>query len=163
MSVSSKRIGSIDQIRSHSTSIDSSAANRSLAAFASASIAARRSRVEMALIEELLGRLHDGCHDSRLADDAAGRADGAAARSARDVADLERELRCARERVAALVHRSRSGMCRLAVPGDSVTLDAECAEDDAEGKLERLEDGTLLDVELEIGGCGVELGPSVER
>ena len=54
-------------------------------------------------------------------------------------------------------------MCRLPVPGDSVTLDAERAEDDAEGKPERLEDGPLLDVQLEIGGCGFELGPSVER
>ena len=53
-----------------------------------------------------------------LADDAARRADGAAARAPRDVADLERELRRAGERVAALVHRRRAGVRGLAAPRD---------------------------------------------
>ena len=109
-------------------------------------------RVEMALVEELLCRLDDGRHDPRLADDSAGRADRSVARPARDVADLERELRRARERVAAPVHRRRAGMRRLAAPRDAVALDAERAEDDAERQIERLEDGSLLDVELEVGG-----------
>ena len=76
---------------------------------------------------------------------------------ARDVADLERELRRAGERVAALVHRRRAGVRRLAAPRDAVALDAERAEHDAERQIERLEHRPLLDVQLEVGGGGVEL------
>ena len=36
-------------------------------------------------------------------------------------------------------------------------LDAERPEHDAERETEALEDGALLDVELEVGGGGVEL------
>jgi hypothetical protein len=46
---------------------------------------------------------------------------------------------------------------RLSTPGDPVTLHAEGAEDDAERQAERLENGSLLDVQLEVGGSRVEL------
>ena len=108
--------------------------------------------VEVALVEELLRGLDDRRDDARPADDAAGRADRSAAGARGDVADRERELRRARERVAPLVHRRRARMGRLAPPGDPMTLDAERPEHDSEREVERLEDGALLDVELEVGG-----------
>ena len=117
----------------------------------------------MALVEQALGGLDDGGDDARLRDDAAHRADGAAADALRDLADLELELRGAGERVAALVHRRRAGVRRLAAERDLVALDAERAEDDAERQVERLEHRALLDVELEVRGRVLELRPRLER
>ena len=54
-------------------------------------------------------------------------------------------------------------MGSLAAPGDPVPLDAEGAENDAERQVHRLEHGPLLDVELEIGGRALELGPRFDR
>ena len=54
-------------------------------------------------------------------------------------------------------------MGRLAAPRDAVALDAERAEDDAEREVERLEDGPLLDMELEVRGGRHELGARIER
>ena len=50
------------------------------------------------------------------------------------------------ECVAALIHRRRAGVRRLSTKGDLVTLDTERAQHDAERKVHRLEDGSLLDV-----------------
>ena len=83
--------------------------------------------------------------------------------SPRDLADLESELGGAGERVAALVHRRRARVRRLAAPGDPVTLDAERSENGAEREPERLENRPLLDVELEVCGCALELAAGVER
>src|SRR5581483_8183670 len=105
--------------------------------------------VEVPLVEQLLRRPDDGRDDPGPADDVARGADRAAADLRRDRADLERELRRSRERVAPLVHRRRAGVRRLALPRDLVALDAERAEDDAEREVQRLEDGALLDVQLE--------------
>ena len=91
------------------------------------------------------------------------RADGTLAHLRSDRADLERELRCARERVAPLVHRRRAGVRRLSRPGDLVALDSERAEHDAERQIDRLEHRPLLDVQLEIGGSVLELRARVER
>src|SRR5581483_10374746 len=77
--------------------------------------------------------------------------------------NLELELRRAGERVAALVHRRRAGVRGLAPERDSVALDAEGAEYDAERKTERLEHRPLLDVELEVGGGGPELRAGFQR
>ena len=74
-----------------------------------------------------------------------------------DLADLERELGRAGERVAALVHRRRAGVRGLAAPRDARALDAERAEHDAERQVERLEHRALLDVQLEVGGGVLEL------
>ena len=82
---------------------------------------------------------------------------------ARDVADLERELRGSRERIAALVHGRRSGVSGLTAPGDAMTLDAEGPQHDPEREVERLEDGALLDVQLEVGRGGVQLRAGTER
>ena len=79
ISVSSNRIGSMFQIRSHSTSMFSSRAKRSLASCASASSSRELRRVEVALVEQLLGGLDDRGDDPRPADDAARRADRAVA------------------------------------------------------------------------------------
>ena len=141
----------------------SSAANRSASAFASCEHPRERSRVEMTLVEQLLGRLDHRGDDSRLRDDAARGADGAAADLARDVTDRQRELRRACERVAPLVHRRRAGVRRLAPPGDARALDAERPEHDPERQVHRLQHRALLDVELEIGGCAFELRPRIER
>src|SRR5262245_17797981 len=62
-------------------------------------------RTEVALVEELLGRLNDGGDDPGSAHDATGRANGATAHAPCDLPDLERELGRACERVASLVHR----------------------------------------------------------
>ena len=102
------------QIRSQSTSSFSSAAKRSPAACARCSMLGQARRVEMALVEELLRRLDDRRDDARPADDPAGGADGPAPDGGRDLADLQRELGGAGERVAALVHRRRAGVGRLA-------------------------------------------------
>ena len=83
--------------------------------------------------------------------------------SAAIVADLERELGGAGERVPALVHRRRAGVGRLAVPRDPRALDAERAEHDAERKIERLEHRALLDVQLEVGAGAGELRARLER
>ena len=96
-------------------------------------------RVEVALVEQLLGRLDDRCDDPGLRDDAAGSADGAAADLRGDRPDLERELRRTGERVAPLVHRCRAGVRSLAPPRDQMALDAEGAEHDAEREIHRLE------------------------
>ncbi len=55
----------------------------------------------------------------------------------RDLADLELQLRGAGERVAALVHRRRARVRRLAAPRDAMALDAERAEHDAERQVHR--------------------------
>ena len=80
-----------------------------------------------------------------------------------DLPQLESELRGAGERVAALVHRRRAGVRGLAAPGDPVALDAERAEHGAERQVQRLEHRPLLDVQLEVGGCVLELRARVER
>ena len=54
-------------------------------------------------------------------------------------------------------------MCRLAAPGDPVTLDTEGAEHDTEREVQRLEHRSLLDVQLEIGGSALELPAGVGR
>ena len=129
--------------------------------------AGKRRFVQMALVEELLGRLDDRGDDSRLADDVARGTDRAAPRLASDRADLQREPGRPCERVAALVHGRRAGMSRLAAPGDPGALDPERAEHDPERQSQRLEHRPLLDVKLEVGaralqlrarlGCAVEI------
>ena len=150
ISVSSNRIGSMFQIRSHSTVMFSSAANRSAASRASSSRRASDVGVEVALVEQLLRRLDDRRDDARPADDAARRAHRAVPHLARDVADRERELGRAGERVAPRVHRRRAGVRRLAAPREPRPLDAEGAEHDSERQAQRLEHRPLLDVQLEI-------------
>ena len=76
---------------------------------------------------------------------------------------VERELRRAGERVAALVHRRRAGVRGLAAPRDARALDAERAEHDAEREVQRLEHRALLDVQLEVGGRVRELRARLER
>ena len=145
------------QIRSQLTSMSSSRANRSLAACAWRKELGEARRVEVTLIEQLLRRLHDRRHDARPADDAARGAHGAVPDPGRDLADLERELRRAGERVAPLVHRRRAGVRRLARPGDPPALDPVGAEHGPEREVHRLEHRALLDVELEVGGGALEL------
>ena len=98
------------QIRSHSTSTSSSRAKRSLASFASASMAASlpasrwrwsRSTVAVSTTEVDAGLRHAAPH----------RADGAVAGAGRRSADLERKLG-RRERVPPLVHRRRGRRAR---------------------------------------------------
>ena len=122
-----------------------------------------RSRVEVALVEQALGGLDDGGHDPRLRHDPAHRADRALARTLRDLADLELELRGAGERVAASVHGRRARVRGLAGERDEVSLDAERPEHDSERQLERLEHRPLLDVQLEVGGRALELAARLER
>ena len=98
-----------------------------------------------------------------LRDDAARRADRAAADLGGDLADVERELRCAGERVAALVHRRRAGVRRLAAPREARALDAERPEHDAEREVHRLEHRPLLDVQLEVRRGVLELRARGER
>ena len=78
-------------------------------------------------------------------------------------AELQRQLRRPGERVTPRVHRRRPGVRGLALPGDEVALDAERAQNDAERQVKRLEHGALLDVQLEVGGCVLELAPGLER
>ena len=162
-SVSSNRIGSIDQMRSISTSIVLLGGESPARVLRVGEHGGELAGVQMALVEELLGGLDDRRHDSRAAHDAAGRADRAVAGAGRDVADLERELRRPGERVAPLVHGGRACVGRLAAPRDAVPLDAEGSQYDPERQAERLEDGALLDVQLEVGGRRVELAPRLER
>ena len=120
-------------------------------------------RVEMALVEEHGAGLDDRGDDSRPRHAAPHRADRSVAGALGDLADVERELRRRGQRVAALVHRSRAGVGRLAPEGDLVAFDPEGAEDDAERDVHRLEHGPLLDVELQVGGGVLELGARVQR
>ena len=108
---------------------------------ASASIAASVAGFEVALVEQLLGRLDHRRDDAGLADDAARRANRSATGPLGDVAQLERELRRAGERVVPRVHRRRAGVCGLALPGDEMALDAERPEHDSEWQVQRLETG----------------------
>ena len=106
------------QIRSQLTSMFSSSANRSLA-----SCAWRRSSARLAASRWRWSSSCSAVSTTEVtmpgsADDATRGADGAVADACRDLADLERELGRARERVAALVHRRRAGMRGLALPGD---------------------------------------------
>src|SRR4249920_1803190 len=111
----------------------------------------------MSLVEELFGGLDDRRHDARPADDAARGAHGPVADTRRDRAYLEGELGSSGESVSPLVHRRRACVCGLSSPGDPVALDAEGSEYDSEREIQRLENGALLDVELEIGGRRFEL------
>ena len=122
-----------------------------------------RRRVEIALVEEAFRRLDDRGDDARLRHDAAHRADRALAGSPRDLADLELELGGARERVAALRHRRRAGVRGLALPRDPRPLDPERPEHDAERQVHRLEHRPLLDVQLEVSECALELLPCIQR
>ncbi len=108
--------------------------------------------VQVPLVEELLGGLDDRGDDARLADDAAGGANGAVSRSLGDAADLQSELRCSRERITPRFHGRRTSVRCLAAPRDAVALDAEGPENDSERQVERLEHRALLDVQLEVGG-----------
>ena len=157
ISSSSNRIGSMFQIRSHSTSMFSSCAKRLESASAllsiSASCAASRWR---------WSSRHSAVSTTEvtmpgLRDDAAHRADRAAADAGGDLAQLELELRGAGERVAPLVHRGRARVRRLAAPRDAMALDAERPEHDAEREVHALEHRPLLDVQLEVGGGVLEL------
>ena len=114
-------------------------------------------RVEVALVEQLLGCLDDRGHDPGPADNAARGADGAVAASAGDLADRKRQLGGAGERVAALVHRGRAGVRGLPRPRDPVALDAEGAQDDAQREPQPLQHRALLDVELQVAAADVEL------
>ena len=163
ISVSSKRIGSIDQIGSHSTSMRSSAANRSDASFAAASIEARALRRRGGA-----GRAAARPSRRPTSRSPAGRRRRPRCRPRRRrprprSADVERQLRGAGERVAALVHRRRAGVRRLAAPRDARALDAERAEHDAERQIHRLEHRALLDVQLEVGAGAFELRARLER
>ncbi len=117
----------------------------------------------MPLVEKLLGRLDDRGHDPGPTDDVAGRAHCSVTRAPGDLPDLEGKLRCACERVSALIHRGRTCMGRLPPPGDPVTLDPERSQNRAEWEIERLEDGALLDVELEVRRRCLQLASSLER
>ena len=117
----------------------------------------------MTLVEQALRRLHDRGDDPRLRHDAADRAYRAFTGPLRDLADLEFEPRGAGKCIAALVHGRRSRVRGLSAEGDQVTLDTERPEHDAERKVHRLEHRALLDVQLEVGGCALELGARVER
>src|SRR5215472_11666174 len=75
--------------------------------------------VQISLIERHLASAHYGRDDSRKGLDAADRANGVRVR-ARDVANLQRELRSRRKRVAARVHRSRSRMRLLSEESNRV-------------------------------------------
>src|SRR6266508_6174756 len=120
-------------------------------------------RVEVTLVEQTLGRLDDRRDDARFRHDAAHRGHGALPGPLRDLADLELETRSARQRVPPLVHRRRARVRGLPAERHLVALDSEGAEHDAEGEIHRLEDGTLLDVELEVRDGAFELGTSLER
>ena len=119
--------------------------------------------VEMTLVEQLLCRLDDRGDDPRSADDATRCADGTVADPGRDVPDLERELGRPGQRIPAPIHRCRAGVRRLPRPGDSPALDSVRPEHGAEGDPHRLEDGPLLDVELEVCRGRGELRVRVER
>src|SRR5215218_7825446 len=120
-------------------------------------------RVEVTLVEQLLGGLDDRRHDPGPRHHAAGGADRAVADLARDVADVERELRGAGERVAAPVHRRRPGVRGLAAPRDPRALDAERPEHHPERQVQRLEHRPLLDVQLEVRPSVLELRARLER
>ena len=97
-------------------------------------------------------------------DDAARRAHGAAADLGRDLADVERELRGAGERVAALVHRRRAGVRRLAAPGERASARRRtCPSTTPSGQVHRLEHRPLLDVQLEVRRGVRELRARAER
>ena len=67
ISVSSKRIGSIDQIRSHATSSRSSPANWRESSSRAGEHRGELPGVEVTLVEQLLGRLDDRGDDPRPA------------------------------------------------------------------------------------------------
>ena len=108
-------------------------------------------RVEMALVQGDGAFLDDRGDDARLRGAAADRADARMLRS--DGVDLLGHHAGGLECVAAAVHGRRTGMRRLPVEGDEIALDPDGSEHYAEGIAEVLEDRSLLDVELEIGGA----------
>ena len=105
----------------------SSAAKRSDAAFASASIAASLPASRWRWSSSCSAVSTTEVTIPGLQTTLPLRADRAVAGLGRDPADVERELGGAGERVAALVHRRRAGVRGLARPRDPVALDAERA------------------------------------
>ena len=118
--------------------------------------------VEMPLVEQALGGLDDRGDDAWFRHHAAHRADGALSDPLGDLTDLQLEPGRTGERVATLVHRGRARVGRLAAKGHLVALDAERPQYDPERQVERLQNRTLLDVELEVGGGVLELASSFE-
>src|SRR5439155_9553770 len=109
--------------------------------------------VQRALVERDLAHARNRGDYLWLDVDNADGADDAGARlrvPPRDVAAFERRLRGCEECVAAHRNGRRSGVRRLAGEAKHVTLDAEGTEHDAGWFVHRLEDRSLLDVELEI-------------
>ena len=151
------------QIRSHSTSTSSSRAKRSLASFASASMAASlpasrwrwsRSTVAVSTTEVTipgfvtqLPIVQTAPSPVRAAIPRISSASLAAAASASRRRSIGVEPAC------AAWPRKR----------DLVALDAERAEHDAEREIHALQHRALLDVELEVGGRVRELRVGVER
>src|SRR6185437_13277185 len=68
-----------------------------------------------------------------------------------------------RQTTLPLVHRRRARVRGLASPGDPVALNAEGAEHDAERQAQRLQHRPLLDVQLEVGDRVLELRPRLGR
>jgi len=63
----------------------------------------------------------------------------------------------------AEVHRGRAGVVGLPGDGELLPRDALHARDRSDGDALGLEHRPLLDVQLEIGGCRVELAARFER
>ncbi len=164
ISVSSKRIGWISQIRSYSTSIRSSCAKRSHALAHLLPHRRELAGVEVAHVEQLLGGLDDRGDDPRLADDAAARA---ARRRRRPAAAISRISSASFAAPASASRRWSIGVepACAAWPRQVIRWRStpNVPSTAPSGRSDRLEHRPLLDVQLEVGGRVLELRARVER
>ncbi len=68
-----------------------------------------------------------------------------------DRPDLQCELGCGGESIAAHRHGGRSGMRFLAMKGDGVALDALGSQDHTQRQLHPFEHRPLLDMQFQVG------------
>ena len=107
--------------------------------------------VEVSLIERRFDPADDRGHDPGKCLEAAHGAHGVRVLCG-DSTDLEGQTRSRGQRIAASVHRGRSGMRLLSAEGDGMALDPFGSGDDAERQAGALKHRALLDVQLEIRG-----------
>ena len=162
MSSPSNGIGSICQMRSQLTSQPSSAAIRSLASFALASMSASTSASRARWSSDSSQHAVEGRDDAGADLHDPGRRPHVVAAGG-VLAQGQRAAGGGQEGVAAHLHRRRAGVGVQAGEAHGVALDAEGAQHGAQRLVDRLEHRALLDVQLEVGGRALERRARVER
>src|SRR5688572_1468799 len=116
--------------------------------------------IEVTLVERDSAVGYDAGDDSGFCDARPDRADAAIAALC-DLVDFRAHLCCGEERIAAAVHGRAARVRRLPVERDRMPLDAKRTQHSAKWQIQVQQHGALLDVQLQVGGCILQLPPAV--